>query len=847
MRWIRERLEEISRQVGVAPLGVTATTAHQVPHNLPRRLTRFIGRRQPMRDVIDLLRTNRLVSIVGMGGSGKTRLSVEAADVVLDEFVGGIWQVELSALREGARVVSTVRSTLGLDPGAKSDLDTVVEFLAGERALLLLDNCEHLRESVGEFLAAVLARVPELRVLATSRESLGVAGEHVFNLPALSTSDDDSEATELFLDRARAASALEVTNEVRASAAEICRRLDGIPLAIELAAARMRSSTIDDLTRDLDRALNVLAGGSHATLPRHQTLRGVIDWSYRQLGPGERSLFRRLSVFRGGWNGSSCAVVAGDEDGVTDSEIARHLRSLVEKSLVEVSQVSSDGEAPPEETRYRMLETVREFAAEHLARDSGEDAAAHRRLVTWAHELAAVLRDKTPKAKWLEWVQRDHENVLSALDWAARDETLTQRGLEAAVRLYQFWNIRGQMPVGRIALQKLLETGRGDVDTRLLAIRNLGNIHWQLGDYDEAQRLYETGLEIARGEDAAKHVASYLGNLGSVAMRKGDLAGALEFHQQSLLIHRQLGNKTGIATLLANVANVTIVKDRDFQTAHDLFAEALEIHVDNDDTHGIAYTLFNLGSACSEMNDFDRAEERFLEATRILKDLGDREVLPYVLRARGMVARERGAIEDALRFLRDSVDLRRKTGGRVGLAESLRTLGGILADAIRDLDAARTAIEESLQICREVGDARGTVESLWRLVNVEAAAGATEMARLVTGEAIARARSLDDRKVLADVAVSAAIVSATEGSDEMALRLLAAVDAHRANTGQLVNPSTRKAFDALVDQVRTRLGAAADAAWGAGAAGSLDDALDRWTRDSDESPDAAAIGPEDVD
>src|SRR5262245_42819181 len=416
-----------------------------LPNNLPRQLTRFIGREQAIVEVKRLLASSALLTLTGSGGCGKSRLALQVGADLLEEYADSVWLVELAALSDPERVPQTVATALGVRelPG-RPLIQTLIDSLCPKQLLLLLDNCEHLLSACTQLTERLLQACPQVRVLASSREALGLLGEQSYRVPSLSLPDPrqlppwerlpEFEAVQLFTDRAVLSQASFAVTEANAAAVvAVCRRLDGIPLAIELAAARVKALPVEKLNERLDDMFRLLTGGSRTALPRQQTLRALIDWSYDLLSPPERALLRRLSVFAGGWTLEAAeAVCVGD--GIEGWEVLDLLTSLVEKSLVLYEEGEGEG-------RYRLLETVRQYARDRLL-EAGESEAAREQHCDWFLALAEEAEPQLwREVAWVERLEREHDNLRTALEWCAASSPET--GLRLAGALHWFWHIRG--------------------------------------------------------------------------------------------------------------------------------------------------------------------------------------------------------------------------------------------------------------------------------------------------------------------------------------------------------------------------------------------------------------------
>ncbi len=493
------KLGVANRQEAVAKareLGLLARQAAftQPAHNLPGQISSFIGRKREIDQVVGLVSAHPLVTLTGAGGVGKTRLALAAAGALVDLFSDGAWYVELAVLANPFLVPQALASALGIRPGpGQPILEAIQAYLSDRQVLLVLDNCEHLVSACAELAQALLSRQPRLKILATSRESLGVSGEVIYSVPSLGFPDafeaqavEDYlafEAVRLFVERARAIPpGFHLTVENLPVIVRICRRLDGIPLAIELAAARTRLLSVEQIAERLGDAFHLLTGGSRTALPHHQTLRACIDWSYNLLAQEEQILLRRLAVFAGGWTLEAAEQVCSDprqndqveQPDLRKDQILELLGRLVDKSLVQFEP----GDAS--EARYTMLETVRQYANERLA-EAGESDLLRGRHLACFHALARLAAPhlRTSQAKsWADRLECELDNIRRALDGSLSDPNCSssgslEQGLELAAALHHFWHLRGHHFEGAHWLERLLQAQEGQSSARVARGRAL--------------------------------------------------------------------------------------------------------------------------------------------------------------------------------------------------------------------------------------------------------------------------------------------------------------------------------------------------------------------------------------
>jgi len=450
-----------------------ANRASRSKHNLPYQLTSFIGREQEIAQLEELVTANRLVTLTGAGGAGKTRLAIEVASRLIDAFADGVWLVELAALSDPRLVPQAVAKALEVkEQPARPVIETLSDYLASKKLLLVLDNVEHLLEACVHLVDEIVRRSPDITVLVTSRERLGMTGELTYRVPSLTvprTSETVTpetvsryEGVRLFVERAKLTRPdFDLTAENASCVASICARLDGMPLAIELAAPRLRSMSVEELSQRLDQRFALLTDGSRTALPRHRTLRSMLDWSHDLLTEREQAMLRRVAVFAGGWTLASAEQVCAG-DGIDASDVCEQLTSLVDKSLAVTDERAGA-------TRYRMLETVRQYALDRL-RESGEEAQWRGSHLACFVALGSEFNKEvmgTKQQAWLARIASEHDNLRAALAWSAESSPI--EGLRLAQGLSAFWRIRGFLAEGREWFARLLDVVPIDLRTRLRA------------------------------------------------------------------------------------------------------------------------------------------------------------------------------------------------------------------------------------------------------------------------------------------------------------------------------------------------------------------------------------------
>jgi predicted ATPase/DNA-binding winged helix-turn-helix (wHTH) protein len=646
-------------------------------HNLPQQLTSFIGREKEIAQIKELLGTTRLLTFIGAGGCGKTRLALQVAGDLLESYPDGIWLVELAALAEPELVPQTVANVLGLkeQPG-ESLTQTLTKYLASRHLLLVLDNAEHLLAACAEFADVALRRCAQLIILITSRERLGMAGELTYRVPSLSVPDPKQdvnpeelsayESARLFIERARLQQPqFAVTAQNASALASVCRRLDGIPLAIELAAPRVRSMSVEEVNRRLDQRFDLLTGGSRTALPRHRTLRSLIDWSYDLLSDAERAILRRVSVFSGGWTLAAAEQVCSG-DAVDRKEALDLLTSLADKNLVLA-------EAHGGATRYGLLETVRHYAGDRL-RESEEVRVQRQHLeyfLAMAEEAEAQLRG-SDQGPWLDRLETERDNLRSALSRSAVLGGDTASGLRLAGALWRFWLVRGYLFEGRRSLveQLALPADPSAWQARARALHGAGVLARNQGDYAAAGMLHEESLAIRRQHGDRPGIAASLNSLGNVASERGDHAAARSLHEESLATYRALDDRHGMASALNNLG-IASMYSGDSPAARVLLEESRALCRELGDRWGTAASLMNMAMVARETGDFAASRELYEVGEVIYQELGDQRSTARASREVALVMCDQGDYEGAQFLLEKGLASFMKLGDRTNICDAL--------------------------------------------------------------------------------------------------------------------------------------------------------------------------------
>ncbi len=628
-------------------------------HNLPTQLSSFVGREREIAELKKLLGITRLVTLTSMGGTGKTRLSLQVAADVRDDYPDGVWFVELAPLADERLVPQAVASVLGVkEEAGRPVLEALEKYVKDRQLLLILDNCEHLERACAELAKTLLRSGRGLQILASSREHLHVAGETTYPVPSLAVPDalnatnetinlealTQYDAVRLFIDRATAAQpAFQVTRQNAAAVADICRHLDGIPLAIELAAARVGALSVDKIAARLSDRFSLLTGGDKTAMPRQQTLRASIDWSYDLLSEHERALLQRLAVFAGGCT-LEAAEAVGAGDGIEESAVLDLLIHLVEKSLV---TLEAGGE------RYRLLETVRQYAQERLD-ESGAEGDARTRHLGFYLALAEQARPELAgpqQGVWLARLDLERENILSAHVWCDRAEGETELGLKLVWALKPYWFNRGLLGLGqRMTVEALARTGASERSLdRCRGLFQAGQIGAFTGRYAEAQGYLEESLAIARAIGDKVRIAGALQPLGMACLGQGNMAAARAHFQEALAMARELGDKREIAAALNALAQLLRVEG-ELDSAEPLYEQGLALARELQDRGTIAVSLLNLAMVSIDRGRGERAAPMLLEALAIAVEIGSKRMGQSVLEVVAGLAASLEKWECAARF-----------------------------------------------------------------------------------------------------------------------------------------------------------------------------------------------------
>ena len=749
------RLKNLSRTENIFQLNVPDLPRDFPPlaslnifaNNLPVQLTSFIGRERELVEVKQRLENAHLLTLIGPGGTGKTRLSLQLGASLLPDFKDGVWLAELAPLSHPSLVVQTVASVLAVreQPGMPLK-ELVLDYLRDKHLLLILDNCEHLIETCVQLTDEFLHNAPKMKVIASSREALGINGETIYRVPSLSLPEQTHpagtaqvtreavagfESVQLFVERATAANPkFQLTDENASSVAQICKRLDGIPLAIELAASHVKVFSPEQIAMRLDDRFKLLTGGSRTALPRQQTLRALIDWSYDILTTDEQALFRRLSVFAGSWTYEAAEMICGD------SNFLDLLTQLINKSLVVVEE--------GKETRYRLLETIRQYARDKLL-ESGEGGELRNKHLRYFLDLAETAEPELHSFESLQWtvkLQTEYDNIRAALEWGLSED------LEAALRMIgalpYFWITQGYAVEGRRWALDVLEKAKSrpgqdkekedrQVTIRANAYLALSIMATDLGDNEVVLATASESVALARKSGDKRILSFALAYLASGRTNLGEAGEAYPLAQEALALARECGSKHALAFSLTAMGEVSAIAKHDYESAMAYAEEAMALTEKGGYRWGNSMTIFGLGYAARSLGDYDQARSRFRASLPVFIELGDKHRINMVESELAHIEREQGHYQTAIPIYRETILEWQRLGHRAAIAHQLECFAFIAkaqeqvehalrlfgaAEALREKISIAMTPPERVEYDREVADLKANMDekefaSLW--------------------------------------------------------------------------------------------------------------------------------------
>jgi predicted ATPase/class 3 adenylate cyclase len=658
------------------------TLAHAT-HNLPMQLTSFIGRERELAEAKTKLEGARLLTLIGPGGTGKTRLSIQLGSQLLSTFKDGVWLVEFSPISDPSLVMQTIASTFDIREAPGVPLKVLVlDYLRDKQTLLILDNCEHLVEASAQIADEFLHTVPQLKIIASSREALGINGETVYRVPSLSlpgqaeaTKDAalGCESVQLFVERASAANpTFQLTDENASSVAQVCSRLDGIPLAIELAASRVAVFSPEQIAGRLDDRFKLLTGGSRTALPRQQTLRALIDWSYDLLNEPERALLRRLSVFAGGWTFEAAETICNNVD------VFEHLPQLINKSLV---TVKDEGDEP----RYHLLETIRQYARDKLL-EAGEGQGTRDRHLAYFLEMAETaspeLRTRTNELQWLKLLETEYDNIRTAIEWGLSNDPFAVMRM---VHLLMFFMITkshageghrwGAEVLKQIGDGKSLTTEQNKHKGRLLSSMSI--LSFSMGDNQTTRTEADEAITLLRSADDTPNLAFTLGFRAVADFLTGNTEAAVKASEEAIRLAEELGDNHILGIVLSSASRVEAFAKGDFAKAYAVHERACDLLKEYGNRWTYAITLYGLANIAIALKEFETARKKFNIALQIMQDLGAQRNINMIKSDLAHILRLEGNYPQAMSSYRETIKEWQRTGHRAAVAHQLESMAFI--------------------------------------------------------------------------------------------------------------------------------------------------------------------------
>jgi predicted ATPase/class 3 adenylate cyclase len=690
-------------------------------NNLPSSVTKFIGRRKEIDEIKKLFSKVRLLSLTGAGGTGKTRLAIQLVSELIDEFENGVWIIELSPVTDPDLIGKEISTVLNLKEDPGTDIfDTLKEFLKDKNIILLFDNSEHLLARCAQIAETLLAYCPNLKIISTSREPFNIQGETIYRIPPLSMPDNiknqsveslyEYESVKLFLERANSINPnFSLTNENVYTVAELCKKLDGIPLAIELASKRVNVLSVEKINERLDDRFKLLTGGSSTALPRQKTLKALIDWSYDMLSPVEQLLLQRLAIFMGGWTLEAAEEICSDET-IDEYEVLDLMNSLYDKSLITFNEVKGKG-------RYGILESIKYYALEKLTDKSGD----FQKHLDYFLNLSSFNRQKEKGIGQLEWLNSmdtELDNIRSNINWAT--ENNPNEAIRIVLNVFDFWLNKGYLKEGYETLMKVLDSIQPE-DKKLKAdlLFRIGRICYELGKFPELEKFSNEALNLYREIDDKEGILKSLNSLGLKYYTEMDNAGAAKLNEQALAlsieinlkeaeanslynlsfpvsqlgdieksvslkeqalkISRELKNENLTARVLLSLSLTNSRKLGDTKKAAMYSEESLIISRRIDDQYLISVNLVNLAELklYYDNKNYDEAEYILLEAHKISKDCGyNMNLFPIRVHLGGLYS-ETEQFDKAIQIYKEYISEREKPGGHFFMTDVISGFGRI--------------------------------------------------------------------------------------------------------------------------------------------------------------------------
>ncbi|OJU64179.1 MAG: hypothetical protein BGO01_18815 [Armatimonadetes bacterium 55-13] len=821
-----QRLRSKARKpVNGEPIAQVAVVGIQEGY-LPVPITELVGREDERDEVVTLLRRSRLVTLLGVGGIGKTRLAIAIGSRARDEFTDGVWFVPLDTTTEGSQIPVRVAGAMGLmESNHDGWLNTVEGHVRDKRLLIILDNCEHLLDTCATVVTRLLAASRGIRILTTSREAVGIPGEAVWAVPSLAAPDprqlpdgattlqrvlSSYEAIQLFEERAREANrGFALASANAREVAEICFRLEGVPLAIELAATRVRSMTVGQILERLNDHMGLLTTRSSGS--RQTALSSTLNWSYELLSEAEQTLFRRLSLFVGGWTAEAARQVGGD-DGQGADEIADLLASLVEKSLVVLRETRQG-------VRYRYLEMVRQFAAAKLEAFA-ERELIESRFLRWCGELTEELErgiGRPDQGLCFERIEADLDNFCFAMEGGSQTPENIDECLRIAGNLWLFWNRKGQLTRGKRYIDLVLERDieRRPTSHRAKALYGSGNLIGSADDPQARTQLSEESLEIYRELGDSAGIVGCLRSLGNAAFLGDDFPSARHHFSEALRVSREISDTRGIAHAAGSLALVA-EELCELEFAESLWEEAVELARTSGEMNILAWGLQHLGRNRQDREEYAAAKACYEEALTVSQSVEFNAVTVSSLDGLALIADAQGDYSLAREYVAESLRISGRIGDLHGTSIWLRTLGSV-AFHEGDLDSAETSFTESLELVRKHGGRRDLALTLSDLGRLELVRGKVELARSRFEESLDLCRQTNFTRGIAMGLDNLGALSMREGEAAWAVTLWACASGLREGKLLPLPTRERQRNEQEIGEARAALGSEAfEQAWEAG-------------------------------
>lgn len=733
-------LAENYASIGVA--GMRQWQKRVIPNNLPAALTSFIGRENELAETRRLLGTTRLLTVVGAGGLGKTRLTLQAAKESLYSFPDGVWLIELAPVSESSLALYTIASVLGVrKEQTRPLLETICAWLSGKELLLVLDNCEHLIDTCAQFAHNVLTASPNVRILASSREALDIAGEMVYRMPALETPDPQKnfsigelmqfESARLFLERASfAVSDFNLRADETPLVAQICRQLDGIPLALELAAARLKALSLQEIADGLNNRFGLLSRGNRAALPRQQTLRALVDWSYDLLAESERDLLQRLSIFAGGWTLGAAEHICGQAE---RENISKLLKLLADKSLIAYDERAA---------RYAMLETIRQYAQEKLAATHQEKSLRDLHTDFYLHFAEQTEENliRAQRGEWTPRVEADHDNLRAALEHSCAQNADRARRMVGA--LGWFWYFADHLNEGHAWCLRALATDEDAASafSRARAFNAAGIVSGNLGYNEQARAWLEQSVALWQTLSAPREFTETLFWLSYALVQLGQDERVCELYEQHQVIVRANADPLILGWALAYWARALENARGDFAAAKSLYDEAVALGLAQGDTNILGTAYMNLGYWAANQGDYDAGYQYHLESSKWHKTDGARLRIAISSHNMADMLSMQGKFQEAHALYQESLALSRALGDQAFIAWTAYRLGYVHV-YLQEYAHARDLFAESIQLYRAQKEQEYITSALAGCAELLRAQGELKQAARVLGYVAAHPQS----------------------------------------------------------------------------------------------------------